>query len=146
MALLHFDSTVVGRPASAAEARGAVTALLAQRPLVCDARTRDDILLVVSELVGNSLHHGGRIALLKASLFPHAFDLTVTTADGPPATGASAGCHPVPDGFGRPLVAGLAEVFTVTRPRSGGTRLRVQMSLHRPHQLPMHQYPQNRMG
>ncbi|MDF3301398.1 ATP-binding protein [Streptomyces tropicalis] len=130
MTLVQDDSTVTGQAASSAEARAAISALLAGRALPPGSRAHGDSLLVVSELVANVLRHTGGPATLAAYL--HGATLDVTVSEGctsgpdqdPPDRGQDATAR-----FGWLVVSRLASMVAVTRPRPGGKRIRVHMAV-----------------
>ncbi|MFJ5775339.1 ATP-binding protein [Streptomyces sp. NPDC093094] len=122
---------------SAAAARGYVGALVRERwrgpagPACEEAVV--DLLLVVSELVGNALRHGGGLARFEVALVPEGVRLGVHDySDIVPAAAFGDGTLPRPGeggGYGWPLIIRLAEEIRVERRRAGGKAIDVLVPL-----------------
>ncbi|MFF4319514.1 ATP-binding protein [Streptomyces sp. NPDC001568] len=116
-------------PATAADARSQVAALLQRAGLPWNARAVTDALMVTTELVTNAIRHGGGLAAFHADV--HEGALRVSVADHnpqPPITRTSPPAGSRIGGYGWPLVQSLASHLTVT-PRGGGKSITADLNL-----------------
>ncbi|SFF76753.1 Anti-sigma regulatory factor (Ser/Thr protein kinase) [Actinacidiphila alni] len=132
--MLHTDCSVAGQPASSADARQAVLALIDRGCPAAGRTDRIDVSLMITELIANAFRHAGNLVLLEARVSPDTVDICVSDRDtrlpAPrPATDAADGPGGEEGGFGWPMVLALASSVTVTRPASGGKRIRVLLHL-----------------
>ncbi|MEE1735200.1 ATP-binding protein [Streptomyces sp. BE147] len=88
------------------------------RPITAEAA--DTVVLVVSELVTNALHHGGGTCILNLTAHPDSIEVAVQDTSPlaprmrtPDRTGGTGG-------FGWPMVNHLARTTAVTRQAAGG--------------------------
>ncbi|MEU5236085.1 ATP-binding protein [Streptomyces lydicus] len=119
---------VAEMPASAAEARDHVHALMAACPRPFGEVALTDALLVISELVTNAQRHGGGMTGFRARVTDDHFDVTVEDAS--PAHPTLPGERPVGSvgGYGWPLVRRLATSVAVT-PTARGKSIHVALRL-----------------
>lgn len=98
------------RPRDAAEARRAAASHLDRHEPALPAQTRDDVLLVVSELVTNALRHAGGVTGFRIAVRGAGVEVTVQDASPrEPAVRTHTGDW-TPGGYGLPMIAKLAEV------------------------------------
>ncbi|MER7161974.1 MULTISPECIES: ATP-binding protein [Streptomyces] len=119
---------VAEMPASAAEARDHVHALMAACPRPFGEVAQTDALLIISELVTNAQRHGGGMTGFWARVTDDHFDVTVEDAS--PAHPTLPGERPVGSvgGYGWPLVRRLATSVAVT-PTARGKSIHVALRL-----------------
>ena len=116
-------------PSSVPSARREVRAWLEALPV--DPDTRDDVLVVLSELLTNGvLHNGGEVIAVRASGDPAGVSLEVDTADRtndePLLSPYRDLSHPSESGRGLALVSALADsVVTVARMLGMAVRLAI---------------------
>ncbi|GAA3715775.1 ATP-binding protein [Streptomyces tremellae] len=101
------------RPAGAAEARDLTAAYLAEQGPRVPQPVRDDVLLVVSELVTNALRHAGGARGLRVALRPAGVEVTVQDGSTRRPVERGHGRNWLPGGYGWPMVCRLAEVAVV---------------------------------
>jgi anti-sigma regulatory factor (Ser/Thr protein kinase) len=96
-------------------------------------RVRMDVGLVVTELVGNALRHGGGLAAFRADIDPDGRWLRLRVddvSDALPVARRVLGHAPErPGGFGWPIVERLADSVEVARLPRGGKRIVVVLAL-----------------
>ncbi|MER5883714.1 ATP-binding protein [Streptomyces sp. NPDC001941] len=128
MALLRLGDTMRGRPLTAREAREAVRSLLRQYTGPLTATAEQDCVIVASELVSNALAHAGGVTAFIAALLDGHLEITVCDAvsAGPDQTDVRAGLG---GGHGWKVVNAACGIVTVTRPRTGGKRIRGHIAL-----------------
>lgn len=116
----------------ATEARRTVMRLLDEAQCATE-RTRIDAGLVVTELVGNALRHGGGLSAFRAEIDPDGSLLRLRvddTSDALPVARRALGFAPEqPGGFGWPIVESLAASVEVARLPRGGKRIVVVLAL-----------------
>jgi anti-sigma regulatory factor (Ser/Thr protein kinase) len=126
----RIEISVPPVPSSVPSARREVRAWLEALPV--DPDTRDDVLVVLSELVTNGvLHNGGEVIAVRASGDPAGVSLEVDTADRtndePLLSPYRDLSHPSESGRGLALVSALAD-SVVTVARSGRRQIRCHVS------------------
>ncbi|MFE4860753.1 ATP-binding protein [Streptomyces sp. NPDC056670] len=120
MDTMSLSTTAVRSPAPVADARDSTWDFLdgLTRPVAADAA--DTVVLVVSELVTNSLRHGGGTCTLDLTAHPDSIEVAVHDRS------TQAPQMRVPDldgdagGFGWPMVNRLAHATYVTHSSAGG--------------------------
>ncbi|MDX2389206.1 ATP-binding protein [Streptomyces sp. DK15] len=116
-------------PATAADARDQVAALLRQSQLPHDADAVADALMVTTELVTNAIRHGGGLAGFHADVHDGALRVSVAdhSSEAPVAqTSPPAGIRI--GGYGWPLVQSLVDDLTVT-PHPNGKQITAHLKL-----------------
>ncbi|PBC85442.1 Anti-sigma regulatory factor (Ser/Thr protein kinase) [Streptomyces sp. 2224.1] len=116
-------------PQTAADARdfaGSFADLLHPPPT---ARTTQNLLLLVSELVTNALRHAGAVTALRLTADQDTIRICVEDASPARPTERSPDLTGRDGGFGWPVVCALAREVTI-RPRPGGGKI-VQAALAR---------------
>lgn len=115
-----------GPPATAAEARDQVSALLHRAGISLDSVVAADALLVASELVNNAIHHGGGITAFRGDITDDTLYLTVGDED-PRAPTPRTVTPGAPGGYGWTLVQRLTQHIDITHHPRGKT---ITASLH----------------
>ncbi|AOP47043.1 hypothetical protein SL103_12970 [Streptomyces lydicus] len=109
----------VERPATAAQARDRVHALLHSRPESLDEVVLTDALLITSELVTNAHRHAGGVTAFTARITDDRLELRVEDAS--PQLPATASRHRPGDigGYGWPMVCQLATSVDIVHTAHG---------------------------
>ncbi|WP_411104889.1 ATP-binding protein [Streptomyces sp. cmx-4-9] len=117
-------------PATTADARHLIQALLQRSGLSSGARAVTDALMVTSELVTNAIRHGGGLTGFQADVRDGALRLSVADrnpraplARTTPAAGIRIG------GYGWPLVQSLVDHLTIT-PHGSGKQITANLNLN----------------
>ncbi|MFF3013096.1 ATP-binding protein [Streptomyces sp. NPDC057939] len=117
-------------PATAADARTQVAAVLQRTGLPWDPRAVTDALMVTTELVTNAIRHGGGLAAFHADVHEGALRVSVADHDPrPPITRTSPPAGSRIGGYGWPLVQSLAARLTITE-HGGGKLITADLKLH----------------
>jgi anti-sigma regulatory factor (Ser/Thr protein kinase) len=109
---------------------------LAAAGVEIDPSARDDVLVVVTELVTNGvLHDGGDTIAVSADADPHAVCIDVETVEGPGGAGGRYRpvADPIESGRGLAIVGALAEDVR-TEVRDGRRRVSCRIARHRRHE------------
>ena len=110
----------VGRPSRAAEARDAAAGFLTALRPAPPARTAQDLLLVVSELVTNALRHAGGVTRMRLVANHHSVCVIVEDPSPLPPQDRVPDLNGISGGFGWPLVRRLAGTVHVRHRPDGG--------------------------
>ncbi|MEV5599811.1 ATP-binding protein [Streptomyces sp. NPDC052496] len=105
---------------SAADAREDARAFLDALLPPVTAEVAGNVILVVSELVTNALHHGGGAWTLDLTAHPDSIEVAVHDPSPQPPRLRTPDLNGGTGGFGWPLVNRLARTTTVTLQPSGG--------------------------
>ncbi|WP_328310664.1 ATP-binding protein [Streptomyces sp. NBC_00442] len=120
MDTMGLNAAIISTPASLADARDSARNFVAglADPVAADAA--DTVVLVVSELVTNSLRHGGGTCTLDLTEHPGSIEVAVHDRSTRAPLMRRPDLHDGTGGFGWPMVNRLAHATYVTHSSAGG--------------------------
>ncbi|MFK0179832.1 ATP-binding protein [Streptomyces xanthochromogenes] len=120
MDTMSLSATTVRSSAPVADARDSTWDFLEGLALPLAADAADTVVLVVSELVTNSLRHGGGTCTLDLTVHPDSIEVAVHDRSTRAPQMRTPDLHGDTGGFGWPMVNRLAHATYVTHSSAGG--------------------------